>query len=106
MPKHTPGPWEQDGCTIVASGLTLARTFCEALRDVEPGITCEAVPFSPSDMGDGLDEAFANASLIAAAPDLLAVLRGWLRCVDENRDQSDAIAEARDTLAKAECKEN
>ena len=55
---HTPGPWQQHGSTpsiIVAEGVDIAQAFCPK--------------------GDGsLHECWANARLIAAAPELLAEL--------------------------------
>lgn len=57
MTAHTPGPWRTDGRDIHGpDGLILATADIPASRDVE--------------------EARANARLMAAAPDLDSTLRG------------------------------
>ena len=56
--SHTPGPWEANGTTVVASKESFRALFdCKPLR-----MTLSA------------DECAANAHLIAAAPDLLEAL--------------------------------
>ncbi len=59
--EHTPGPWKQNGNSIIAPGKLFGRT----------------VSIIPD--GDGSDdetpEGIANARLIAAAPELLQALR-------------------------------
>lgn len=70
--RHTPGPWRhreyrnKNGgiwidCYAVKRGKLLGGTLAEAYAD---------------GCGDGDQE--ANARLIAAAPEMLAQLRGWL----------------------------
>ena len=65
MSKHTPGPWshydDSKGCVhrheVVAMGKTVARIYCTN--------------------GDEIEDK-ANASLVAAAPDLLAALQSLI----------------------------
>lgn len=58
--QHTQGPWTAYGC------LVMADADCEyhQVADCEPNHSCRA-----------MDEAAANAALIAAAPDLLMALQ-------------------------------
>lgn len=74
MPSPTPGPWrvstqESHGSKVVAPSAQAASVaWCGA-------------GFVSSIQGSysiGADEAAANARLIAAAPDMLDLLEGWL----------------------------
>jgi hypothetical protein len=57
--KHTPGPWEANGSTVVANKASFRALFdCKPLR-----MTLSA------------EECAANARLIAAAPELLEALQ-------------------------------
>ena len=63
--KHTPGPWSfkvapNGDCGIMANGTGI---FAEAFADIRHAHECN------------LDEALANARLIAAAPDMLDALK-------------------------------
>lgn len=60
--KHTPGPWEATGTEIVH-----AETGNHLATVVRYGVTVGECPYMGS-------TPFANARLIAAAPDLLAAL--------------------------------
>lgn len=66
MKEHTPGPWDVFGAQDASSdewrALTVAQKSMPFMR----------VCFMPS---DGTEEIIANATLIAAAPDLLAFAR-------------------------------
>jgi len=64
MTKHTPGKWKAIGWTIVTSGSPLHNNVNWTVGSV-------------FDHGDD-NEAFANARLMAAAPDLLAMLEEML----------------------------
>jgi hypothetical protein len=95
MTTHTPGPWvavDGDIFTEHRHKPIVASTF----EDGEP-------------MGTGItrDAAFANAALIAAAPDLLAALEELLwaaarTSLETDGDYSDAFAAARAAIAKAQ----
>lgn len=99
MSAHTPGPWS----------LRKAWSEDEFELDVFPiNQKCE-YPFIPGSIArvdDSRDEAEANARLIAAAPDLLAALKGFLTAemrwetAVQTSDQSD-IRDATDCLFDA-----
>lgn len=83
-PAHTPGPWVEDiqGRTISAPGAVI----CEMWSAV------------------GLEEADANGRLVAAAPDLLAALKGVLDAASRRDSAGEHRAEvaALAAIAKAE----
>lgn len=83
--KHTPGPWfvhDRWYIGTTPTGETHAEVKC-----------CAAVPHTRE------QEHEANARLIAAAPDLLAALKGVLRVADRKTDEFDA---ARAAIIRAE----
>jgi hypothetical protein len=90
MSEHTPGPWR------------LAK------EPPKIGLTTTLYGFGPKTLGTintGNDEYFANARLIAAAPDLLQALC-WLLADTQHRDHdcgddSCPVATARAAIAKA-----
>jgi hypothetical protein len=105
--KHTPGPWEisyresgfiQDGHVIMGNDLEIAH--------VEPWERMD---------DDAIEEAEANAELIAAAPDLLDALMHLLHDFEEEVQSvdsdswsfgdpgswTDAITKARAAIKKA-----
>jgi hypothetical protein len=61
MTKHTPGPWDRTNLTIHTKS-TAERGALGIARVFEAGIETEAA--------DSVDQATANANLIAAAPAL------------------------------------
>lgn len=77
MSKHTPGPWEviQQDHAIVVRTESPTKTRFGASRYAAVG------GFERSDP-EQLAEALANASLIAAAPELLSALRMWIDIQD------------------------
>lgn len=81
MNKHTPGPWliEVNGFIIAPDGFSVAD--CDRGRDV--------------------NEADANARLIAAAPDMLMALKN-IRKYIEYCDHEPALDEIDAAIAKAE----
>ena len=89
--KHTPGPWHRitDDSLIVAAG----ETF---IADADPS-DAVSLPYPP------ITEAEANATLIAAAPDLLAACVEALgRCEDAANDVADGnTGGVADSLADA-----
>ncbi len=74
MTTHTPGPWKVDGTEIVgASGTLSAKVICHAsYGHVSPAPAFDYL--NPKHDHDRLTVE-ANATLIAAAPDLLAACR-------------------------------
>lgn len=94
--QHTPGPW-----TIRPYNFDNVRgahgVFPEGRR----------IPICHSIMGGDLEEADANAALIAAAPELLAALRAaevWAEHIedDESRVPVDVRLAMRAAIAKAQ----
>lgn len=98
--KHTPGPWEvrfdhPDVPEKIAFIRPASHPHEYSGNEISSVYGCG--PEAP-----GNETAKANASLIAAAPDLLAALR---KAVDQalwpNESVSNALAEARAAIAKA-----
>jgi hypothetical protein len=92
--KHTPGPWEAHGCTIYTSDRWLdgtnygAQRIAQSYRD-----DSDAMPST---------EEYANAVLIAAAPDLLAALKQCYSDLQRYAPNSTGSVQARAALAKAQ----
>ena len=85
--KHTPGPWMvADDCV---------RVITMPTADDYQIAHCDAGAFSPD-----YEECAANATLIAAAPDLLAALEGLLP-MWESGIKEPWIEAARAAIAKA-----
>lgn len=98
MSEHTKGPWE-----FTASGV---EDFYWISQDKPGKRTVEIARVFTNTLS--IEEAHANASLIAAAPELLSILK---RIVDRaTAPMSDGditledVAEAREIIAKAEGK--
>ncbi len=98
--KHTPGPWievPQNG-----SGPMIARSYATGKQMNPTGLrlVCHVLQ-----RGSSFDEDKANASLIAAAPDLLKALETLLSLHDARVDTADAwnvsMEEARAAISKA-----
>lgn len=106
--QHTPGPWRVEDIGVIDGLAIMApdrpgrsneyRTVATATCDVETGIL--------------LQEAEANAQLIAIAPELLAELRGLLESVYHGDDHEqwlhpsdERIRRLRALVAKAEGRE-
>lgn len=91
--KHTPGPWYRDGYTVY-DAKDAAIVECDSYH------SC--------------DEDYANANLIAAAPDMLEALQMAMRVFDKQREllqsgckdipcpRDEALDILRAALAKAE----
>lgn len=89
-PKHTPGPW-----TVLAQDHTQVRA-AESRFVADCG-------FGPSS-SPRMDEARANAHLIASAPELLSALEALIHVAYYNREDGqpvDAIIQARAAIFKA-----
>lgn len=76
----------------------LACTYCEDNRHLHTIEDDDSVPSSTRIRGNGLDEAWANARLIAAAPELLEALRNLTHPMASDDDLQHALA----VIAKAE----
>lgn len=80
---HTPGPWEESGATIYREKTIVAVSYCEGNRELHPSIDpSDKLPGADGEIGDGWEEAWSNACLIAAAPDLLAALEAIAKQAD------------------------
>jgi len=102
MSQHSAGPWViQDnaahGVHIYSAGGCFGGGFHLA-RLSRPGVLVAAAP------GESERQLRANARLMSAAPELLAVLRKVVAGVDEHEgwQMASTIAEARAAIAKAE----
>jgi hypothetical protein len=92
MNKHTPGPW------AVAEIVKTARI--DNAQMIRPVDHCNYEYGATAIIGTN----YANARLIAAAPELLAALQGLLRGIFDGPDEANAamlIAKARDAINKA-----
>jgi hypothetical protein len=85
MQKYTPnyiptkGPWIRSGCTIYSGDTTIASSYCEGNRNLHPEIQAgETVPDTPGSHDSGWSEAWANARLMTAAPELLVACKAAL----------------------------
>lgn len=78
--KHTPGPWTVDRAWHIDKG------FLRIIRDPR----LERVAMIP-DVERELDEALADAHLIAAAPDLLAALRPFANLIENPDEWPDGL---------------
>ena len=86
MTQHTPGPWYPTAHSSGRYSVVCAHAYDIATID---------------DRGNGAGVNAANARLIAAAPDLLAALRGLLPMWESGINEPWVTA-AREAIAKAE----
>ena len=84
MRKHTQGTWNTDGLAVVGDDPYLEICICTSDTDIPK------------------HEAEANASLIAAAPDLLEALKEMYRVCNMSSDDSPHRTKARLAIAKAQ----
>jgi len=83
MSKHTPGPWGTTYAPRTRHNLKTWHVVAPARSEhVSPTRICTT---------GALVEAEANARLIAAAPDLLDVLKDALKAIDQLQDAGDAV---------------
>lgn len=103
--KHTPGPWRSAGGAVYAGEVYVAQAQAESWRDVVDKLgAADVVPDSPGSIngyghalhGDGAEEAWANARLISAAPEMLAALIQVSAMLADMDDRSELTAEDRE----------
>ena len=99
--KHTPGPWESDAAMVWAPGAQ--KVVCQA-SDPSPlsGFVEHKTVAAGSPL---LGEVFANARLIAAAPELLVALKDLLyQCRQLHGEETQCLDfdQAEAAIAKAE----
>ena len=73
--KHTPGPWTIDGAQVYADGYVYTSSTVD--DDLVVEVNTSTRPYGLLTETDK-----ANLALIAAAPDLLAALKGVMQEVD------------------------
>lgn len=88
MSKHTPGPWMVEGCTVYALNDDGYNRFSALVQDAHTPV----------------DELEANARLIAAAPELLSLLKEARSTLEMWKDVAPAVSLCADidkAIAKA-----
>ena len=98
MSKFTPGPWIGAGPSY---GDPLPKYINEIVADREDDDECKTICYMPAVDED--DETEANACLIAAAPDLLAMLVEAHDIIDAigQPETAEVAARMRAVIAKA-----
>jgi hypothetical protein len=104
MSGHTPGPWTQDPFLSASENDKGFRVSAPDARFRYVWIA-DVSPVIDNDRGDASEEGKANASLIAAAPDMLAalkVLAGTLKSTNSAAIRWPEVVQADAAIAKAE----
>ena len=96
---HTPGPWyyaewQHSGGTKFYIAQQDGAPYTENFSDTAE-VICDTVS------GEKYDLQKANATLIAAAPDLLEALQALVQYAEDCDDDSQVVDRARDAIAKA-----
>ena len=98
--KHTPGPWN-----IGSSDLPVSRMSIHCKGHKDSCHSTVALMVSRGAIGISHDEEFANARLIAAAPDLLKALEDCVAVMDRElaglKVIQPELSAARAAIAKA-----
>jgi hypothetical protein len=95
--KHTPGPWEMTEVETAEYAITASSKMVNYGGGEEPVIIMHTPQIQlPGDT----EENFANAALIAAAPDLLAALETLINVRDVNNYKAYEAARAAIVKAK------
>lgn len=99
MPKHTPGPWE-----INYNGTI---NHIKSIAEHPQGMTPTIARFDPNLCASSItaEEGIANAQLMAAAPDMLAALKGFVKSWSEGTfllHGYEQLKACRDAIKKAE----
>ncbi len=98
--KHTPGPWN-----IGSSDLPVSRMSIHCKGHKDSCHSTVALMVSRGVIGISHDEEFANARLIAAAPDLLEALKDCVAVMDRElaglKVIQPELSAARAAIAKA-----
>lgn len=94
--KPTPGPW-----VYTPAGRTMADSYSQPFaiaQDEKPNLIAGCF----GDVRGGVETAEANARLIAAAPDMLALLRELIDIEGPQPGTSDWANKVRAAISKAE----
>lgn len=99
MNKPTSGKWRKFGRHVICKGRFLAVAHCIGDRDYwRPGFMMSQEP------EQDMNEAQANAQIMAASKDLLAALQAMLECswpTGQDTRTDRAMKQARAAIAKA-----
>ena len=79
MQTHTPGPWT----TYNSHGSTILRNWRIGESNSTPGVTKIVATVATEHSGRSPEEQYANAQLIAAAPELLDALEQAMKGITE-----------------------
>lgn len=106
MAEHTPGPWGYDETTLAICRLIVTIEEVQAFRVSPTASSNHVITYVPCDVNRQEQE--ANARLIAAAPDLLAALEGFVQRVEGLKSRlrrplwlDASLTEAKAAIAKA-----
>ena len=98
--QHTPGPWRtSDNGEWTASYDGLGSSCYQGIKDEFGNVVALAVAHDPNLFSD--PDTYANARLIAAAPDLLEALKNLLESHYNGNVIKADCAEAEAAIAKA-----
>jgi hypothetical protein len=104
MSKHTPGPWKTYYAGPFNEDLIVTQIGGGAMYDPGCGSQVASISFQPG--GAKGEEMVANARLIAAAPDLLKLLREVMDVVevvlDDESEMDTWLDHAHAAIAKVE----
>lgn len=98
--KHTPGPWKRDTIEAGATSIAVHNDGADDIAEV----------YLTSTDDEGIEEAKANAHLIAAAPEMLDILKLWDKgydseskadWIDQGIEAKRLTAELIERIAKA-----
>jgi hypothetical protein len=90
MSTHTPGPWAYDDVRVYAPAFDKKVVVTRDDGTVhEHGRGLVALPYSCGPLGAEFGGCQANARLIAAAPELLGVLKACAALLDDYSDVDD-----------------
>lgn len=87
--QHTPGPWQQRDDQTTEGWITIIGNVDGEYIDGKPCCTYDVIARCEDEYGERLPNVSANARLIAAAPDLLAVCKAFLEIAENPAPRAD-----------------
>jgi hypothetical protein len=96
--KHTPGDWSYTNVSEEKTAIAIKSTNAFGYSKIIASVWC-----SPRKADDTtpVNEAKANAKLMAAAPELLEVLKATLVDIQDGNDMEEALIQIKKIIAKA-----